>query len=409
MPETRVAAQPARRRPRLDLLAETPIPRWAVRLMRGRPWKVGALAFFVYYGVPLLAAALAGVLVDPDAVPEQFGPVGIITAGEWLARSPSLRSVASADRQPLYYAGDTIHLGMATVTMLLGASLTVAALRRFKVVFDQLVTSRQLTASLGTITAAATRARRRCRSVTAYVLFVIGGALMTAFMLSRTFDPNYQWWWGHQAHGPAGLLFSLASGLMVSGGASAVYLLYVGARTLSELFKYRVVVRPFHPDGCNGFAGLGNFIILLFFLSVAIAGSVSITFLGGYLNVEAFVGAWIVGAGVIAAIPVILILPLVRCTLQIGRAKHARMSRMEAVLNQALVDIEDDVHGDIHAGELDRRLDRLMQAKTTMAGLYGPNNFPFKPHIVGVLSLSYILQVVVLIREAASRFTGSVS
>jgi hypothetical protein len=170
------------------------------------------------------------------------------------------------------------------------------------------------------------------------------------------------------------------------------------------LFKHPITLRPFHPDGCNGFAVFGDFLILLFFLSLAVAASISITFMGGYLGVEEFIGTWVIGAGVLAMVPLILIAPLVACTIQIGRAKQIRLFRVEALLNKALRKIEEGISEDSDPRELKAEIDQLLQAKKAIVAVYGPYNFPFKPRVVGTLSVTYLLQVALLVREAVQRF-----
>src|SRR5687767_7999783 len=85
----------------------------------------------------------------------------------------------------------------------------------------------------------------------------------------------------------------------------------------------------------------------------------------------AFLGTWIVGAGVLVAIPLILIAPLVRCTLQIARAKHVRLARIESVFNNALLEIELQLSDGAYASTLHDQLDQLPQARTLMTSLYG--------------------------------------
>jgi hypothetical protein len=115
---------------------------------------------------------------------------------------------------------------------------------------------------------------------------------MSAFMLFRAQSSAYVWWWGHLSQGVGGVFLAVAVGAVVVGGTGAVYLLAVGLHAMSELLKYPVTLRPFHPDGCNGFAPFGDLLILLFFLSVTIAASICIALFGGYLDVASFVGTW---------------------------------------------------------------------------------------------------------------------
>lgn len=373
-------------------------------LVRGNPWKLAMFAFAGYYLAPLLVTASCGALLSPARAQQQMYLLGYPSVGLWMSSSKTMLAVAKAGGSPFYYASDIRHLFMAIVTVLIGTALTIASLQRYSKVFQELVRSGQLGMTHPQIEAVVERANQRRGSIAPYLLFAIASLLMTTFMVDKAFDGAHVDWWGHSDHGPAGVILGLAAGAMVFCGASAVYLLAVGLQVISEMFKYPVTLRPFHPDGCNGFAVFGDFLIVLFLLSVALAMSISITIFGGYLGVEDFVGTWVIGTGILATIPLILITPLVRCTIQIGRAKHDRLARVEAILNKALQDIENDISDTYDPETLTGRVEHLLKAKKAMSHVYGPYNFPFKPRLVGALSVTYAIQVVLIMREAVEKF-----
>lgn len=393
-------ALPSRQIVTLDLLDSWIDSTPFAPLPRANPWLLGLTAFSVYYLLPLAVSGLSGTLLHPANPGHHLNAFGNQGLALWLSRSTTLGAQSSA----IYYLSDAIHLLMALVTACLGTALVMTALQRFPVVLDYLIASAQLQVTDAEVIEAVNRARsQRDHLVTQ---LVIGGSslILTTFIGLRLFDEPFRHWWGHAEHGLAGGVFAFAVGSMVWIGATAIHRLAIGLQLIAALFRRPVVLRPFHPDGCNGFAVFGDFLILLFFLSVVVAGSVSITFFGGYLGVEEFVGTWIVGAAILTMIPLVLIVPLIRCTIQISRAKHARLAKVEALLHRGLVQIEEGLSETSDPRELKASLEQLLHTRDTMAAVYGSNNFPFKPKIVGFVSATYVMQVVLLAREALEKF-----
>jgi hypothetical protein len=294
---------------------------------------------------------------------------------------------------------------MAINTTLVGAWIMATALQRFRGVCNRLLRGGQLRAGQEAVARAIRRAHQRRANRAPYMLFFGTAAVLTWLIFLKTNDPAYTGWWGHRTHGSAGGWFAIVAGLMVFLGASATYVLTVGLRLISDLFRHPVVLRPLHADRCNGFGVFGDFLILLFFLSVTVAAAVLITFVGGYVGIESFAATWLVGASVMLMIPLILIEPLVRCTSQIRRAKEKRLRRIDNVLDIWLRSLESNVTKQSNPEELKARLEYLLQTRRTVTAVYGAYNFPFKPRIVGALSLTYVLQVAVLAREAFGRFS----
>jgi len=376
---------------------------WCSRLLLRRlrldAWQVGAMALAGYYVLPMLLAACEGVLVSPSMAGGQFELMGLGSVGRWLSRHP----LATAETR--YYGGDLIHLAMALVTPAVGGTLMVVALDRFGDVFDYLARGGQLQVPDEVVAGEVAKGIRDCRRPAIHGVVILVSIVLGVFFLRRVGDPSYAWWWGHQQFGPAGVAFALVAAAMVWGGATAVYLLAVALRTVARLFSHPVTLRPFHSDGCNGFGRFGDYLMILFFLSVTIAASIWITFWGGYLGIERFVVTWIVGAGVLLAIPLILITPLVRCTVQIGRARQARLHRIEAVLDRALLGIERRVAEDEDGVAIRDEMRRLSETRKAVSEVYGSNNFPFKPRIAGTLSVGYLVQVALIAKEAVKKLT----
>ncbi len=380
---------------------------WASRLLlrtlKLRSWRIATLAFAAYYLLPLAIAAVEGVLVSPRAIELQFEPIGLGRLARWLSQRGA---IAGSELSPLYYAGDFVHLAMATVMLLVGGTLMAAAVDRFGGVFDYLMHGGQVDVPAEIVAREVARAKHRCRSVWIQGLISLVSLLLGAFLLLRVFDPTYQWWWGQLSYGPAGLVFALVATSIVSGGAMSVYLLAVGLSTISRLLAYPLNLQPFHHDGCNGFGRFGAYLILLFALSVMMATSTWITFWGGYLGIERFVASWFMGAGVVLAIPLILIAPLVRCTVQISRARRRRLAGLQKVMERRLLDIESRVTAAGYTGVLRQEMQNLLDTRKAIAEVYGSNNFPFKLKVAGSLSLGYLIQVALIVKQAIDKWTA---
>lgn len=353
------------------------------------PWQCGALCFAVYYGLPLVAAASWGVLISPATARAQFEPIGLPLLGTWLSASPGVT---------MYYATDAVHLVMS-VMVLCGSGLLFYTLRNLpRVVVDLLDTGKLIVTDEAAAQEFGAAAHRYRAKLWRGALFVV--SLSLAVVIERkTHDPTLATWWGHASHGLAGHVLAAAIGFMVFVGGSWLFLLACGLGALSALLKHPVQLKPLHPDGCNGFAKFGDYLISLFLLSIMIAATAWLCLWKGYLGVEHLAITWIAGASGILVIPIILITPLVRCTRGIAAARLERMCDVTAVFDLELKRIEaDSVTADPQS--LGERVRRLRDTQAAAIALYPSNVFPFKPKVAGTLSATYVLQVVLFLREA---------
>ncbi len=356
------------------------------------PWQAGALCFAAYYVLPLVTAAAHGVLISPAAAHAQFDPIGLPRLGAWLSAGSGIS---------MYYATDTVHLVMSLM-VLCGSGLLFYTLRNLARVVVSLLDSNKLGVTREEAKRAFGDAGRRYRTqVWRGALFVV--SLSLAVVIERkTHDPTLSAWWGQASHGRAGHLLAAAVGCMVFFGGSWLFLLALGLEALSGLLRYPVRLEPFHPDGCNGFAKFGDYLIALFLLSVMIAATAWLCLWKGYLGVERLAITWIAGSAGILVIPIILITPLVRCTRRIAAARLERMCSVQAVFEDELKRIEAD-SATADPVSLSDRVRRLYDTQTAVAALYPSNVFPFKPKVAGTLSATYILQVVLFLREAYTK------
>lgn len=381
--------------PCLDLVGGSIVLSLATRRLGLRPWQLTCLVFAGYYLLPLLASLRAGALLPEGFVETQLSPFGLGWLAEWVPHDPSIT-------QP--YATDFVHLLMALVSILGGGTIALRAVLQFEEVFANLINSGQLGATRIEIRQEVARANRLLRSWPVRGLLLLVATPLAAFMVGRALDPEFAGWWGQISHGVAGLVFAIAAWALMFFGGLYLFFLAVGLHTLTRLFRHPVTMRPFHPDECNGFGEFGTYLLTLAGLAVLIGGAIWITFWGGYLGVELLVLTWIGGLIGIAFIPVIVILPLARLTMQIGAARDRRVAGVERVLHARLTGIESALGLEMDDQTLATEMDRLVSTRRAVREIYPAYPFPFKPRIAGILGTGYVIQVGLLVNRAMSTF-----
>lgn len=380
----------------IDLITTSWPLRLAIRGLELRPFTLALLGFAGYWLLPLLFSAASGTLLPPDLATHELGGIGLDWLGRWLSRAPGVTTP---------YLTDLVHLGMAVVTPLLGGTIATYAIVQYRPVLQALLDRRLLGASSHEIDAAFLAARRALRHPAIRVMLGVVATLLSGFMALRAMDPAFIGWWGHRSHGIAGFVFAGAVWVMVFFGGLYLYFLAVGVAAISRLLRYPVHVQPLHPDECNGFGDFGEYLTLLGGLALCMAGALWVTFWGGYLGVEQFVTTWAGGIFCVVLMPFIVIIPLVRLTIQIGKARDRRTAPAIDALHHGLEELEAGFReGAAPPKALARELRDLARTHRAINSLYPGNTFPFKPKIAGTLSAGYLVQVVFFIRRALENF-----
>ncbi len=351
-------------------------------------WSV--IIFAVYYFVPLVLCGFEGVLIGAKAAQQKL-PWGVA----WLAQH------AGSQHIDLPYLRDFTHLLMAMVISI-GGGVALTALDRFQGVYAAITEPGLLVADQKQVSAEVRRVERRLGNRWVVVLFAVIAVLCGAALY---FDGKLDsQWWGNPAYGMAGLVLAVAIALAIFYGMHALYLLAVGQHSISQLISKGIHLRPFHPDGSNGFAALGNYLLLLLVLSILCALAAWITLWHGYLGVEDFPGIWLGAIGVVTFIPWIVIQPLMHVTREIRRAQMIHLASVERLLNTVLNKTEQQL------GDADFSVSNIEELKTlrdlhmVASDIYETNVFPFNRKVAGVLSIGYVLQVITLVKEVAGKF-----
>lgn len=351
----------------------------------------GIIIFVVYYLVPLVLCAFEGVLIGARTAQQNL-PWGIKWLADRVGSMPDIR---------LPYLKDSTHLLMAVVISV-GGAVAITALDRFESVYKAVADPALLNATEHAIEAERRRAERWLGNYAVVVVFAVMAAFCgAALYLDGSLDKG---WWGNPVYGKAGLVLAVTIPLAMFYGMHSLYLLAVAQHSISKLISKGIKLRPFHPDGSNGFASLGNFLLLLLALCILCALAAWVTLWHGYLGIEDFPGIWLGAIAVVVFIPWIVIQPLIHVTREIRRAQMVHLAPVERMLNTVLNKTETQL------GEPDFQIANIEELKTlhdlhTVASeIYETNVFPFNRKVAGVLSIGYVLQVITLIKEVAGKF-----
>jgi len=352
----------------------------------------GLVIFALYYLVPLILSAFEGVLIGANVAQQKLLPPQII----WLAKH-----VGDHPAVTIPYLRDSTHLLMAVVVSI-GGAVALTALDSFDGVYRAVANPELLNASEQEVKSERSRVERWLNNRWVVVLFAITAAFCgAALYLDGKVNIG---WWGNPVYGPAGLVLAITIPLAMFYGMHSLYLLAVAQHSISKLISKGIKLRPFHPDGSNGFARLGNFLLLLLALCILCAIAAWVTLWHGYLGIEDFPGIWLGAIGVVVFIPWIVIQPLLHVTREIRRAQMTHLAPVEHLLNTVLSKTERQL------GQPDFRITDIEDLKTlrdlhTVANdIYETNVFPFNRKVAGVLSIGYVLQVITLIKEVAGKF-----
>ena len=352
----------------------------------------GLVIFALYYLVPLILCAFEGVLIGANVAQQKLLPPQIT----WLAKH-----VGDHPAVTIPYLRDSTHLLMAVVVSI-GGAVALTALDSFDGVYRAVANPELLNASEQEVKSERSRVERWLNNRWVVVLFAITAAFCgAALYLDGKVNIG---WWGNPVYGPAGLVLAITIPLAMFYGMHSLYLLAVAQHSISKLISKGIKLRPFHPDGSNGFARLGNFLLLLLALCILCAIAAWVTLWHGYLGIEDFPGIWLGAIGVVVFIPWIVIQPLLHVTREIRRAQMTHLAPVEHLLNTVLSKTETQL------GQPDFRITDIEDLKTlrdlhTVANdIYETNVFPFNRKVAGVLSIGYVLQVITLIKEVAGKF-----
>ncbi len=350
----------------------------------------GLIIFSGYYLLPLFTCAFEGVLITYPT-----GDVHTRISLNVFTQTVGRRAVSSP------YLKDLTHFYMAVVVSL-GGTLCIMALAELMNVYKAVSDPDLIKTNVQSIQAERAHMERLVgnRAVLLPIALIAGSCGMALYLNGRSTIG----WWGNPQYGPAGVLLACGVVLVIFFGTHSLYMLAVAQYSIGRLVANGVHLRPFHPDGCNGFAKLGNLLLLLLLVCAFCVTAAYITIWHGYLGIEDFPGFWLAALGIVVFLPLIVIDPLLHVSIEVRRAQLSRLSPVERLLNGQLKGIEDHLS---ETGENKARYENLktLQDLNMLAkGIYETSVFPFNRKVASVLSIGYILQALALAKEIVGKF-----
>ncbi len=348
------------------------------------------IAFSLYYIVPLVLAAVEGVAVRP-AFGQQMSDYGLSSLGLWASRH---EQIAAGRVSP--YVNDTTHLMMSLV-IAIGTALVLYSLDSFYPTLQSLTSSDILEVPQGDERREERTLERRLHNK--FILVVLAAAAAFCGKVLYHNGSAVMSWWGNPAYGPAGLAMAIVGSLGAFYGAHSLYLLAAGQECIAGVLHHPVRLHPFHPDGCNGFSVLGNYLILLFCVCLDGGMATYIVIRLGYLGIQNFPGTWLFAVVFLVSVPFIIIHPLFRATFQIRQAQLRRLATVERLL-QPILDRLDQQPPDAETrAALNEELKSLRDLHQLASDIYETSVFPFNVKIGSTLGIGYLLQVFGVAKE----------
>jgi hypothetical protein len=376
---------------------------WVLRLLLVR-WElsgacVGAICFATYWIVPLAFSLIDGTAITQEAaqsLKQNWLPLHthIALLDQLFDRLIAAQKLHGAAQ--LAYLQDRTHFLFAAIVSI-GVWISVVLFRKLQQNPQTLMAQGLFVDGPTQIVKRYEHYRRRAYGPT--------GILFGAFMSIGTFiafiafshSPNVAHWWGYAGYGSAGTAFALAIAFVIFWGCRGLFIIGNGSLMVGKLCEFPVVFRPFHPDGCNGFAPVGEIVVLLWLDSLALLLTIFVTMHFGYLEIERTPVAWgsaIVGIGIL---PVFVAYPLFKA----HHALLAARTRALESLEPAMMNLHASIEGRLrsaHGRNPDLQLPVVDNAEGLFNTLSNANVWPFHRNVTAAIFIANVLQLLLLAR-----------
>lgn len=370
----------------------------------GSLW-VGVIVFTVYWGIPLLFSIFSGTMLSHEVLLNwslslSNNSPDLLPVSKYLkelARGQNLRHLSD-----LSYLSDKTHFIFALLISV-GAGIATRVVRHFNTTIIQLrqggipvASEEQLKATYLRYRRLATHSGFRFISL---VLAVVTGLIF--YYISK--DNDYNHWWGYHSYGSTGTVFAIIEGLMVYWGSRTILLMGMGSLMLANFIGHPLLLRPFHPDGCNGLSPLGQQIIYLWLFALTLAFAIYVTLSFGYLDIEKTVIVWLLAVLGTISIPALAVWPLLAALRAIQAAQRLRLAHFEKILNTLL----DSTEQLVQTNQCDQAIQTVEQMNGIQAAhtvINSANVWPFNPRaLVGILIIN-VVQIILTVNELIDVF-----
>lgn len=355
-------------------------------------WAYSLAAFILYWGVPFVVCLWMQIGVDPSAVTSLFARVGL----------PVLLPTSQATLQ--YYTSDATHFLYGLIVSI-GLAFFVTTIRMVPV-----TAARLLQNGVPTLPPEEVMELYRASVADAYAWWkflaaAAVGVAATWILLRLAASPQTVNWWGNVAHGPSGVVFSLAVGLMVFGLVMGIFVLIGIAGLLSTLARAPFKLRPFHPDGCSGMNPMGIQILWLWSCVFFGVAAVYVALRLGYLGLEGNPLVWCLAGGGAIAGPFVAIVPVVYTGRAVFVAKHEELAVWERLLDRRVDEFVTEMR-ERHRSLANQAVSEFNELRGVYSAIQEVSVWPFSGRaFVSVLAVS-LLQGVLVISQIRSLFVG---
>jgi hypothetical protein len=359
---------------------------------------VGLLVFAVYWGIPFMSALLSGTLIQRPRL-ESWANLLASNFPDYKLETKYIHALAQHQHLASFcdqaYLTDKTHLIFAIVISI-GAGIATYVIRNFNTTVIQLrhrgiplAGEDNLKLDYATYYKFATHKGWKIMSG---ILGLFTGLIF--FSLAKA--TGNASWWGYHAYGYSGALFALIETMMVYWGSRTIILMGVGSLMLAKFISYPILLRPFHPDGCNGLSPLGRQIFLLWLFALSLAFAIYVTLAMGYLGIEKTVVVWLLAILGTISIPALAVLPLLAALKSIQTAQRSRLAHFEPILNKLLDGTEQLVQND-EGDQAKQIVEQMKGIQAAHSIINSTNVWPFNPRaLVGILIVNVVQIVLTL-------------
>lgn len=375
-------------------ISDTPA-RLCLYKWRLQPFSIAIVSFVIYWFLPLFANFLQGTLVSEDMrliAVAKAPPLNGIFA---LSLSPQLIK----DTTVVPYLSDMTHLGF-TVNVSVAVFIGTVVLRLIDNLLYALASSGVIPSTkshVGEYADVYESHRRAANHPIAKVVALILASLAILSASRLALDSQFSAWWGNIIYGYAGLFILFIDGIVVYLGMRAFVLLSTASLMIARLMGKPFILRPFHPDGCNGLSHLGRIIMCLWIMALNISVAIGLPIYLGYFGVEKYFSVWLLALVGTVTIPLIAIVPLWRTVNSLQRLRMTQLALYEPTLMEKLRSL---VSADCASISRKCATDTPLSELKVVYDVYMDMNvWPFNPRAIVIVSVAYCVQLVLTMRE----------
>jgi hypothetical protein len=373
------------------------VPQYALIKLNLSSYQPGLLLFALYWGIPFFICAFQGTLVTPEDanwLKNSWAPLNL----HWGPIDNIFDGISSHQQltghKAIAYLNDTTHFLFSAIISL-GAVVGVYLVRILQKSVQTLYEDGVPNAKPADIHALYENYRAKAYGRRGTMLALCLAALTTAAFALFSDSPAANFWWGFSGYGYAGFIFAILIGIAVYWGTRAFFILGFGSLMIARLLERPVTIRPFHADGCSGFAPVGEIIILLWLYALLVALAIVVVMRQGYLGIENTPVAWSIVLIAIGFLPALAIVPLLKARKALLVARSSIVASLEPRLMRYLAGTEEGRNaktgGDMQAkSDSDKNLEKLLDAYASA------NIWPFNRQVTVTIFVANILQFIVL-------------